>query len=214
MGHEGSEGSDPGERIERIERTSYDGRGPRGARPTGPRTSHRAATARRGHPSTRLVVAVASLLLLGGCGTGRGPAEDGRSRDRGVDFDVEATQRRAEAPGGQDIDGVQVVVITSQEELDSEWPRWEPLGTEDVSVAGLGTMQSLVMLWAAGRPVRVTAVRIKEGRPVVEGLREVPGEGCVTTQEVTGWTTIVVVGTVPSRPDSPELAIEERPVDC
>jgi hypothetical protein len=155
-------------------------------------------------------VAVSLAIVISGCG----PDSDGEVGGGTGSFEVIATQRRADPPGGTDIDGVQVAVFTSQEELDSAWPDWEPLATDPPSVDGLDTDRSVVLLWARDHPVRVTGATMEEGSLVIEGTREVPGPGCFTTDEVTGWTTVVAVQAVPSQPRDPTLDVSSETIDC
>ncbi len=166
-------------------------------------------------------LALAVLAVLVGCGdqtdtgtgpAGTGPADSGSQEQNS--FEVLTTGRLAEAPGGEEFDGVHATVLVSEAELDTEWPNWKPLGAKMPTIDGLGTDRSLVLLWAEDHPVRVSHVTTEDGRLVVEGTREIPGEGCSTTQEVTGWTTVVSTDTVPSEPDDLSLRIDEETIDC
>ncbi len=160
-------------------------------------------------------VAALVLAVVPGCGTDSDTGTgEGTVSGEDVSYEVLTTGRRSEAPGGEEINGVQAAVITSQAELDAEWPSWEPLGTDVPAVDGLGTEQSLVLLWAPDHPVRVSDAAVEDGRAVIEGVREVPGEDCAVTAEVTGWTTVVVMDAVPSTPEDPNLKIEQETLDC
>jgi hypothetical protein len=159
------------------------------------------------------MVASLGLLLLTGCGSDPEPGSDTGSTE-GVTFHA-TTGRRTDAPGAEDFDGVQATVITSQAELDEQWADWEPLGADQPPVEGLGTERSVVLMWAPDHPVGVTNVGLDDGGSVVvSGVREVPGDDCATTAEVTGWTTVVVIEAVPEDPDEPIIEVEQEQVDC
>lgn len=85
------------------------------------------------------------------------------------------------------------------------------------SVEGLGTVRVVVLLWSDRHDARVDRVVLHDGRLRVEATRELPGDGCSSTAEVTAWTT-VAAGEVPPADagalDQIELAAADTEVSC
>jgi uncharacterized protein (DUF433 family) len=61
------------------------------------------------------------------------------------------------------------------------------------SVDGLGTDRIVVLVWSDRHDARVDRVVLDDGGLRVEVTRELPGDGCSSTAEVTAWTTVAAV---------------------
>ncbi len=68
-------------------------------------------------------------------------------------------------------------------------PEQEPVP----SVDGLGTDRIVVLVWSDRHDARVDRVVLDDGGLRVEVIRELPGDGCSSTAEVTAWTTVAAV---------------------